>query len=126
MIDNLNFQDSFHELGIKQLINCSTHNEDKVFDLLLTNNSSLVRNIKVLDNEVLCKSDHYTISFSVACKVNHLRSSKRKIYNYKRNNWDQLNSDIGQVDWRQTIDCMERLEPAKQLEKPLKRSYLLV
>ena len=104
---DLKFLDSFHELGLKQLINCPTHNKGKVLDLLLTNNSSLVKNTKVLDNEVLCKSDHYPISFSVACKVNHLKPPKRKIYNYKRANWDQLNRDIGQVDWHQTIDCME-------------------
>ncbi|KAL5256818.1 hypothetical protein ACHWQZ_G011919 [Mnemiopsis leidyi] len=52
-------------------------------------------------------ADKFCIDQPVACKVNHLKPPKRKIYNYKRANWDQLNRDIGQVDWHQTIDCME-------------------
>ena len=101
------FLDSFFELGLEQLINCPTHNKGRVLDLLLTNNSSLVRNSKVLDNGSICKSDHYPITFSIACKVNRLKPPKRKIYNFKRANWDQLNRDIGNIDWHQTIDSME-------------------
>ena len=101
------FIDSFYELGLQQLINSPTHCKGKVLDLLLTNDSSLVRNSKVLKNESICKSDHYPITFSVACKVNHLRPPKRKIYNFKRANWDQLNRDIGCIDWMQTIDGLE-------------------
>ena len=101
------FIDSFYELGLQQLINTPTRFKGKVLDLLLTNDSSLVRNSKVLKNEFICKSDHYPITFSVACKVNHLRPPKRKIYNFKRANWDQLNRDIGCIDWMQTIDGLE-------------------
>ena len=39
------FLDSFFELGLEHLINCPTHNKGRVLDLLLTNNSSLVRNL---------------------------------------------------------------------------------
>ena len=101
------FLDSFFELGLEQLINDPTHVKGRVLDLLLTNNSSLVRNSKVLNNEVICKSDHYPITFSIACKVNRLKPPKRKIYNFKKANWDQLNRDIESIDWHQTIDRME-------------------
>ena len=101
------FLDSFFELGLQQLIETPTHNKGKVLDLLLTNRSPLVRNVKVLDNEIMCKSDHYPITFSVACKINRLKPPKRKIYNFKRANWDQLNRDIGCIDWHQTVDGLE-------------------
>ena len=101
------FLDSFYELGLHQLVNSPTHLKGKVLDLLLTNDSTLVRNTKVLENEHICKSDHYPITFSVACKVNRLKTHKRKIYNFKRANWDQLNRDIGHINWMQTIDGLE-------------------
>ena len=101
------FLDSFFELGLQQLINCPTHNKGRVLDLLLTNKRSAVTDIKVLDKKVMCKSDHYPITFSVKCKVNRLKPRKREVYNFKRANWDQLNRDIGSIDWPQFIDCLE-------------------
>ena len=105
-IDHM-FLDSFFELGLQQLINCPTHNKGRVLDLLLTNKRSAVTDIKVLDKEVMCKSDHYPITFSVKFEVNRLKPCKREVYNFKRANWDQLNRDIGTIDWPQFIDCLE-------------------
>ena len=101
------FVESFSELGLEQLVNSPTHNKGKILDLLLTNSSILVKDIKVLENTMICKSDHYPITFSVVCKANRLKPPKRQIYNFKRANWDQLNRDIGSIDWHETIDGME-------------------
>ena len=101
------FVESFSELGLEQLVNSPTHNKGKILDLLLTNSSTLVKDIKVLENTMICKSDHYPITFSVVCKANRLKPPKRQIYNFKRANWDQLNRDIGSINWHETIDGME-------------------
>ena len=101
------FLESFSELGLEQLVNSPTHNKGKILDLLLTNSSTLVKDIKVLENTMVCNSDHYPITFSVVCKANRLKPPKRQIYNFKRANWDQLNRDIGSINWHETIDGME-------------------
>ena len=36
-----------------------------------------------------------------------MKPRKREVYNFKRANWDQLNRDIGSIDWPQFIDCLE-------------------
>ncbi|KAL5270252.1 hypothetical protein ACHWQZ_G001104 [Mnemiopsis leidyi] len=101
------FTDSFQELGLDQLITSPTHIKGKTLDLLLTNHSSLVSDVNVHSSSLVCKSDHSVISFKVKATKVIKRCPKRRIYNFKKANWDSLNNDISCVPWYGLIDSRE-------------------
>ena len=101
------FLDSFNELGLQQCIESPTHIKGKVLDLLLANDSSCISDAVVHNQGEICKSDHFPITFSVKTKFKRRKSSKREVYNYKRANWGQLNSDLDSVPWHHIIDGRE-------------------
>ena len=101
------FTDSFQELGLDQLITSPTHIKGKTLDLLLTNQSSLVSDVEVHSSPLLCKSDHSVISFKVKATKVIKRCPKRRIYNFKKANWNSLNNDISSVPWYGLIDSRE-------------------
>ena len=91
--------DLFGDLGLSQLVKDPTHNGSKILDLLLTNTTQSISNLTVHDNGYLCKSDHYPISFEIYARVKHKKESKRKVYNFKRANWEDLNHDLTSINW---------------------------
>ena len=105
-IDKL-FLDSFSELGLHQCVQDSTHVKGKTLDLLLTNYRSLVSEVVVDMHNPICKSDHYPLFFKVEIATKNKKVTKRKIYNFKRANWRQLNEDLKRVPWEALIDCRE-------------------
>ena len=102
-IDKL-FIDSFGELGLSQLAAAPTHIKGKTLDIFLTNYSSIISDISVHSEAMICKSDHYPIFFKVKMNTKNKSFPKRKIYNFKKANWDQLNKDLGKVPWNAIID----------------------
>ena len=92
---------------MSQCINLPTHIKGKTLDLLLTNYELFLGNVNVLEHNSICSSDHYPITFQVKTKIKRKKPSKRKILNFKRANWDALNSDICQTDWNAMLDCTE-------------------
>ena len=105
-VDKL-FVDSFSELGLTQCVDVPTHYKGKTLDILLTNCCSVISDVKVHHGETICKSDHYPISFSVKVNTKNKKFPKRKIYNFKKANWDQLNEDLGRVPWHALVDRTE-------------------
>ena len=101
------FVNSFEELGLQQCINVPTHCKGKTLDLLLTNSASLVSNVHISESSDICKSDHFPITFDVKANVKFKKAPKRKVYNFKRGNWDQLNDDLKGVPWNDLIDRTE-------------------
>ncbi|MCP4459302.1 MAG: endonuclease/exonuclease/phosphatase family protein, partial [Cytophagales bacterium] len=101
------FVNSFEELGLHQCINVPTHCKGKTLDLLLTNTTSLVSNVHVSEHSAICKSDHFPISFEVKANVKIKKAPKRKVYNFKKGNWDRLNDDLRGVPWSSLIDRTE-------------------
>ena len=101
------FVESFNELGLYQCVTDPTHIKGKTLDLLLTNQKPIVTDIEVEKHAQICKSDHYPISFKVNVKTKNKIPPKRKIYNFKRANWDQLNRDLREVPWSALIDCTD-------------------
>lgn len=93
------FIDTFTELGLSQLINRSTHTKGKILDILLTNSDKLVSNINILEHNSVCRSDHFPINFEIKTNVKRKKPTKRKIYNFKRADWDALNNDLCNVNW---------------------------
>ena len=102
-IDKL-FLESFSELGLHQCVRDATHVKGRTLDIVLTNFRALISEVKVHKSESICKSDHYPISFKVSASVKNKKLLKRKIYNFKKANWDQLNDDLVRVPWSGLID----------------------
>ena len=73
--------------------------EGNVLDLLLTNCPTSITNINILDKDKVCKSDHFGIVFSIKMSTKRIKSVKRKMFNFKKANWDALNSDLNRVQW---------------------------
>lgn len=96
------FLDLFNDLGFNQLIDQPTHNKGKTLDLLLSNTVGAVNNICVHDENDICSSDHYGITFSIKRKVRS-KPVKMKMLNYKKANWLELNNDLKHVNWDQHL-----------------------
>ena len=96
------FTDLFCDLGLVQLIDKPTHDSGNTLDLLLTNLVGAVSNISVLEKDEICPSDHRGILFSLKIKA-RMKTTKRKIFNYKKANWDRLNNDLKSVRWDQYL-----------------------
>ena len=96
------FLDLFNDLGLTQIIDKPTHEKGKVLDLLLTNVPGLVNNWKVLGKNAVCSSDHYAITFDLKTKYSS-KSSKRKLYNYKKDKLAALDRELKSVKWDQHL-----------------------
>ena len=101
------FSDTFNELGLTQCISRPTHSKGRTLDLLLTSHSQLIDNLKIHDHNSIVKSDHFPVTFEVKTKVKHIKGAKRKCYNFKRANWEALNSDLCRVNWNAMLDSAE-------------------
>ena len=99
------FVDSLAELGLQQCITDPTHIKGKTLDILLTNQTGLISDIRV--GSFICKSDHYPINFTVKLATKNNWSAKRKIWNFKKANWDQLNKDLSKVPGNSVIGSKE-------------------
>ena len=101
------FVDTFNSYGLVQCISHPTHSKGKTLDILLTNHESLVTNINILEQDSICRSDHLPITLEVNTKIKRKKPSKRKIFNFKRANWDALNQDLCKVGWNAILDRTE-------------------
>ena len=100
------FINSFNNFGLYQCISNSTHIKGRTLDLLLTNCPTTV-DATVDRNTSICNSDHFPIRFNVKVNMRHKRPPKRKIFNFKRANWDALNRDLGGVNWDALVGSTE-------------------
>ena len=91
------FIDTFHDLALKQMIQCPTHEKGNVLDILVTTTPEMIKGLKVLDKNDICSSDHFGIQFKMGYA--RRKKSKRKLLNYKKANWQDLNRDINSVKW---------------------------
>ena len=101
------FVDSFDELGLDQCITVPTHDKGRTLDVLVTNSKPLVSNLLVLEKDSVCKSDHFPVTFQVKTNVKHQPAPKRKIYNFKKANWNELNETLKNVPWNEIINNRE-------------------
>ena len=89
----------FDNLGIHQCIDEPTHYKGNTLDILLTNNPLSINNTTVKPENSLCSSDHFPILFNINSNVKRKKSSKRKIPNLKKANWDDLNHELSEINW---------------------------
>ena len=66
----------------------------------------MIDNLQVHDQESICKSENYPITFHIKSSLN-VKGHKRKILNFKRANWDALNYDLCHTNWNALLDCTE-------------------
>ena len=97
-IDN-KFLGMFNDLGFDQLVNGPTHEDGKTLDLVLCNSNNIITNLNILPQNYICKSDHNGITLDINLKVKRKKCPKRKIYNFKKANWNKLNEDLKNVPW---------------------------
>ena len=93
------------DLGHTQLINSPTHKSGNTLDLVFTNVQSLIKNVKVLDQNEMCMSDHFYITFNIDVKTKYIKQPKRKIFNYSKGNFRGLNSELFSIDWDSIFEC---------------------
>ena len=103
------FVNSFAENYLEQCINEPTHRAGNVLDLLLTTSSNSISNLKINDTP-LCKSDHFSINFEVDLKVKRRKSIKRKCFNFKKANWDNLNNELAKINWCNLLDSIDPID----------------
>ena len=101
------FLNGFAELGLVQCIDAATHNKGNILDILLTKSKQYISDIKIIDTERFCISDHYAISFNISHKVYRKPRTKRTCYNYKNARWENLNNDLNTINWDSLLDFQE-------------------
>ena len=100
------FVNSFAKNGLEQCINEPNNRAGNVLDLLLTTSSNSISNLKINDTP-LCKSDHFSINFEVDLKVKRRKSIKRKCFNFKKANWDNLSNELAKINWFNLLDSID-------------------
>ena len=121
------------DLGHTQLVSSPTHKSDNVLDLVFTNIPSLVKNMKILEQNEMCLSDHFAITFNIDVKTKYVKQPKRKMFNYSKGNFRDLNNELHSINWElvfgsndpfvawnrfRTIlgDCCDRWIPKKTIQ----------
>ena len=92
------FLNTFDDVGFKQLVKGPTHRLGNTLDLILNNSVNDVSNVHILNENVVCNSDHFAISFNINVKVKRKIAPKRKIF--KKAKWDKLNEDLNKINWQ--------------------------
>ena len=98
------FINGFANLGFLQCINEPTHKKGNTLDILLTKSFSYIKDLKIIDTERYCISDHLAITFVITKTIKRKPRVKRKCYNYKNTDWDMLNETLDMIDWDNLLD----------------------
>ena len=100
------FLNMFAENSLLQCIYVPTHRQGNTLDLLFTLSSRFVEGVTVHNEDLLCKSDHYQITFDLNLKLKRSKTVKRKCYNFKKADWARLNAEFTKIDWQSTLECL--------------------
>ena len=88
----------FSDLGLSCLINTPTHKQGNILDLLLTNQTGLIQDLAIAP-DLICPSDHYSITFKIRKNVPRKRPQKQKVFKYKAADWEGLCSELESNNW---------------------------
>ena len=97
------FHKLFGDLDLSQVIDKPTHIKGNTLDLVLTSSPINIKNISVGDQNSVCSSDHFAITFEIKAKVKRIHKSARYIYNFKNVNWEAINSEFSKVNWQSLL-----------------------
>ena len=101
------FLNGFADLGLLHCIDAPTHNKGKTLDILLTKSKQYITDLKVIDTERYCISDHFAVTFKISQTVTRKPRVKQTCFNYEKANWNDLNNDLNNINWDITLDCQE-------------------
>ena len=87
------------ELNHSQLVNKPTHKNGNILDLLFTNIPEQIEEVNVMGYKEACSSDHFGINFKLRYCVSKKNIPKRKIFNYDKADWKNLNYELKKIDW---------------------------
>ena len=107
------FLDTFSSFGLEQLINEPTHEQGNILDLLLTDNTGFIADIKVNnDSDYLCDTvrDHFPITLKICARVKQKKIVKREIYNFKRADWDSINNHLSSLNWDRLLSSTDNID----------------
>ena len=90
------FLDTFSNFELQQLILEPRHKFGNIIDILLTDKSYFIVDIKVSDSFLPCKS-------GVKSKFKRLKIPKREVYNDKHADWAAIHNGLN------TVDCATEL-----------------
>lgn len=83
---------------------CSTNSQGNILDLVLNNNDFLVRDVSLHPNTF--DFDHYPLTFTLHAKVIRPKHVLRKVYCYKKADFNGLRETLQHVPWDSVIsDC---------------------
>ena len=83
-----------------------------MIDLLLTNDDSLINFVNELDP--FGKSDHMSFEFILNLNLFKKDSHVEQNYNYKKGNYEALNSYFLTIDWKHLFNNSKNLEDYTQ------------
>ena len=99
------FLNTFGNLSLEQLVDTPTQSKGNTLDYIITDIAHLIKNVSVDSNKLICGSDHYLIKFNISLNKMKMKPVKRSIYNFKRANWDDLNSNFSNINWHGLLAC---------------------
>ena len=103
------FLNTFGNLSLEQLVEAPTHIKGNILDYLITDSVHLVKKLIVDPCHPICVSDHHVIKFDLSLNVLRQKPVKRTIYNFKKANWDSLNSEFININW-ETLLAYDNIE----------------
>ena len=95
------------DLGLLQCIDAPTHNKGKILDILLTKSKQYITDLKIIDTERYCISDHYAVTFNITQTVFRKPRVKRACFNYGNTHWNDLNNDLLNINWDSILEYHE-------------------
>ena len=95
------------DLSHTQMIDKPTHCAGNTLDLLFTNVPHIISDLKVMEHDEACLSDHFGISLNTEFPIIGKKGPKKKVYDYKKANWRDLNFELKQLDWDSLIGSMD-------------------
>ena len=90
--------DLFNDLGMQQIVEEPTHEQGNLLDVVYVSVTNFIKNLHILSKNEICSSDHFGITFELSGKVKP-KISKRKIFNYKRADWESINRELNAIPW---------------------------
>ena len=87
------------------MVDTPTHIKGNILDYVITDIAHMVKNLSIESDNLICGSDHFRIKFNLSMNIAKNKPLKRSIYNFKRANWDALNSDFSNVNWPSFLSC---------------------
>ena len=89
------FLDTFSDLSLSQVVRYPTHVKGNILDIILTDKPQHIHDINIDSS----KPDHFPIVFKLNLNARRKKSAKRCIFNFKKANWDGINSEFSTINW---------------------------